>query len=378
MRILHVIQPPRGGAVTVMLLLARNQVERHEVGVVCHSSGNAAATARELGATVWTLPVGRSVRPGDDVRQLLRLHGIFRDFRPDLVHLHSSKAGVLGRLAARPEGIPVVFSPHNFAYRAYEGRRATRAAFYLVERGLARWTDGLHVVSKDEFENAVAHRMAPSERCWTVPNGIDIEPLLCMDAPPLRPLPVIGTFARLFEQKRLDLFLDALAELRRRDVRFRGLIIGDGPLRTELHTQADLLGLGDTVEFDSTPHDTVASLQRIDIFALSSSHDACPLTLMEAMAAERMVVATRVGGVPEIVSDGRSGLVVPFGDPVRFADALQRAVEDVPLRNGLAAAARAKARRRFGVNDMAARLEPLYDAVAQRGRLSPRQRRRAR
>jgi len=122
------------------------------------------------------------------------------------------------------------------------------------------------------------------------------------------------------------------------------------------------------VEFDSTPHGPVAALRRIDIFALTSSHDACPLTVMEAMAAARPVVATRVGGVPEIVSDGRSGLVVAFGDPARFADALQQVVEDGPLRRSLAAAGREKARRRFGIDVMAARMEPLYKAALERGR----------
>lgn len=367
MRIMHVIQPPRGGAVVAMLLLARDQVGRHEVAVVCHSSGDAAETARAFGATVWTVPAARSVQTREDARHLLRLRGIIRDFRPDVVHLHSSKAGVLGRIAGRVEGVPIVFSPHNFAYRAYEGSVAARAGFYLVERVLARWTDCLHVVSNDEYENAVRHRMSETRSCGMIHNGVDVEPLLHLDPPPPdRSQPVIGTYARLFEQKRLDLLLDAFAELHRRDLPFRGLIIGAGPTSEPLRRQAGALGLGDVVEFDSTPHDPAAALRRIDIFALTSSHEACPLTVMEAMAAARPVVATRVGGVPEIVADGRSGLVVPFGDPARFADALQHLVEDEPLRRSLSVAGREKARRRFGIKVMAARMEPLYKEAAAR------------
>ena len=362
------IQPPRGGAVTAMLLLARDQVGRHEVGVVCHSSGSAADVARSAGAKVWTVPAGRSVQPRQDLRHLSRLRDIIRSFRPDVVHLHSSKAGVLGRVAARRERVPVVFSPQNFAYRSYEGSRAARTAFYLVERALAHWTDYLHVVSEDEYENALRHHMAPAERCLKIHNGIDVEPLLRLELPPRRTPPVIGTFARLFEQKRLDLFLDALWELRRRDVPFRGLLIGDGPLRDQMIAHAESLGLADVVELDPTPHDTIAALRRIDIFALTSSHDACPLTVMEAMAAERAVVATRVGGVPEIVANGRSGLVVPFGDAAAFADALQRVVDNVSLRDSLAAAGREDARRHFGSDVMAALMEPVYEAARARGR----------
>src|SRR6476660_5545947 len=104
-----------------MLLLARDQVERHDVGVVCHSAGSAGDAARGFGARVWTMPIDRAVRPRGDVLHLVRLRRIVRNYRPDVVHLHSSKAGVLGRVAARLEGVPVVYSPHNFAFRAYEG-----------------------------------------------------------------------------------------------------------------------------------------------------------------------------------------------------------------------------------------------------------------
>ena len=247
---MHMIQPPRGGAVVAMLLLARDQVGRHEVGVVCHSSGDAAETARAFGATVWTVDAPRSVQPREDLRHLVRLRRLIRGFKPDVVHVHSSKAGVLGRIAARVEGVPVVFSPQNFAYRAYEGTLTARAAFYSVERVLARWTDVLHVVSDDEYRNAVKHGMSRSSACGMIHNGIDVEPLLGLDPPAKRSCPVIGTYARLFEQKRLDLLLDVFAELRRRNVPFRGLIIGAGPTGEPLRQQARALRLQDVVEFD--------------------------------------------------------------------------------------------------------------------------------
>jgi glycosyltransferase involved in cell wall biosynthesis len=359
-RILHVVQPPYGGAVAVMLLLAGDQVERHEVGVVCHSSGTAAGAARAFGATVWAVPAHRSVRLGDDVRYLRRLRGILREFCPDVVHLHSSKAGALGRLAARSENVPVVFSPHNFAYRAYEGGAFARGAFYLVERALARWTDCLHVVSREEYESALVHGFARPERCELIPNAIDLDPLLSLDPPPVRMPPVVGTYARLYRQKRLDLFLDAIAELLRRGVAVRALLIGDGPLRDELRAQARTLRLESVVEIEAQRHDAAAALARMDIFALTSSHEVGPLTVMEAMAAGRAVVTTRVGLVPEIVTDAQTGLVVPPGDPAQFADALQRAVEEVALRHDLATAGREEARRRFGPELMAAKMEHVY------------------
>jgi glycosyltransferase involved in cell wall biosynthesis len=367
-RILHVVQPTEGGAVAAMLLLVRDQVDRHEVGVVCNSSGSTAELAQRFGATVWTVPFVRPVSPRADARHLRRVFEIARGFRPDVVHVHSSKAGVLGRLAARAHRTPVVFSPHNFAYRAYEGSAAARAIFYLVERAMARWTDCLHVVSDDEYENAIRHRMSCVERCAKVRNGIDLEPLLRVAPPPVRTPPVVGTFARLSYHKGIYLFLVALAELRRRAVPFRGLLIGDGPLREQLAAHARGLGLEQVVELDATPHDAVAALQRMDVFALTSSHECGPLSIMEAMAAERAVIATSVGVVPEIVTSGRSGLVVPSGDPSAFADALQQAIEDVPLRRSLGAAARDEARRQFGSDVMSRRMEAVYATALSRRR----------
>ena len=348
-----------------MLLLARSQVECHDVGVVCHSAGEAGEAARDLGANVWTLPMGRAVELGRDVKHVLLLRRIIQAFHPDVVHLHSSKAGVLGRLAARSVGVPVVFSPHNFAYRAYEGSDVARAAYYIVERTLARWTDCLHVVSDDEYESATTHGMSRAERCGKIHNGIELAPLLRLEPPPARTSPVIGTLARLYTQKRLDLFLEALAELRRRGIQFRGLLIGDGPLRGQLLAQIEELGLEDVVELDAMPHGPVGALQRIDIFALTSSHEACPLTVMEAMAAERAVIAAAVGGVPELVTDGCSGLLVPCGDVKSFADALERVVQNIPLRRSLARGGREKARRRFEASIMSGRMEMLYETALQ-------------
>ena len=368
MRILHVVQPPYGGAVATVLLLARDQVEHHDVGVVCHTAGNAADVARGLGAAVWTIPTPRAVRLTEDMQHLVRLRRIIRQFHPDIVHVHSSKAGTLGRLAARFERVPVVFSPQNFAFRAYEGSAVARGVFYAIERALAPLTDCLHTVSDDEYENAVRHGMAPSHRCGKIHNAIDLAPLLRLDPPPVRRPPVIGTFARLYGQKRLDLFLDALAELLRRDVPFRGLLIGDGPLRARLRAHAEMLGLQHAIEFDASPHDAVAALSRIDIFALTSSHEACPLTVMEAMAAERAVAVSRVGMIPELLGDERAGLIFEPNDAAAIADALQRLVEDISLRQAVAAAGREKARRRFAPELMSRRMEALYaTALGRRG-----------
>ena len=360
--------PPRGGALVAALLLTREQAKRHEVGVVCHSSGPAADQFRETGAEVWTLPVDRGIQPMRDLVHLQRLRRIVRRFQPDVLHAHSSKAGVLGRIAARLDGVPVVLSPQNFAYRAYEGSQAARLAFYVIERALAPLTDCLHVVSRDEYADAVRNRMAPSSRCGMVHNGIDLAPLLEMTEHTEESPVTVGTYARMFAQKRIDFLIDALAILAQRGVPFQALVIGDGPERERLLAHAAQRGISASIEFDSTSHDAAASLDRIDVFALSSSHEACPLSVMEAMAAGRPVVATDVGAVSEVVTDGESGLVTPFGATEEYADALERVITDGRLREALGTAARRKAAPRFGAEVMARRMDLLYDCAREHSR----------
>jgi glycosyltransferase involved in cell wall biosynthesis len=261
----------------------------------------------------------------------------------------------------------VVYSPQNFAYRSYEGGLSSRALFFGIERALAPLTSCLHVVSNDEYEDAVGRGMAPSNRCGTIHNGIDIDPLLDIAPPSPGKRVTIGTFARLFAQKRIDVFLDALRAIRQRGLDFDAVVIGDGPERTRLIEHARAIGLDRDVIFDSTPHDAVAALRRIDVFALTSSHDACPLAVMEAMAAARPVIATDVGAVSQIVTTGDSGLVVPQGDVEALADAMEQLIVSAPLRESLALAARAKAKRRFGSELMAGRMEALYATALDAG-----------
>ena len=357
------IQPPYGGAPTLVSLLARVQGERHDVGVVCHPRGTLAAEAAAAGARVWPVWMDRAVRPLGDARALRRLSAIIREFRPDVVHAHSSKAGVLGRVAARAGRVPVVLSPHNFAYRSYEGSAAARLAFLGVERALAPLTDYLHVVSQDEYDDAIAHGVAPPGRCVCIENGIDARPLLDLEPPRSAPPLTVGTFARLWPQKRVDLLLRAAAAADTQP--FEIAIIGEGPARAELVRLAAELGLAQRTRFEPRMN-ARAALRELDVFVLSSSHEASPLTLMEAMAAGRPVVASAVGGIPQLVEHRRTGLVVPAGDAGALADALTELLADAALRERLGRAARDVAASRFDIRVAAERLDAVYAAAARR------------
>jgi len=341
-------------------LLARSQSAFHDVGVVCRP-----ATARRLTnaqARVWSIPMARSIRPGRDARDLGRIVRIVRSFRPDVIHAHSSKAGALGRVAGALTGVPVVFSPHNFAHLIHEGGPLVRRGFRLLERTLAPLTTHLHVAYELERQEAITSGLAESGRVSVIPNGIDTRPLLELDSRPHSP-PRVGTFARLWPQKRIDLLLEAAAQLIRASSRVELLVIGDGPLRNSLEEHTRTLGIAESTRFASDPGGPTKALAMLDIFVLSSDREAFPLAPMEAMAAGRPVVATAVGALPEIVEKNQAGLIVPAGDVSALAGALERLLSDRELHDTASRNGRRVARERFDISVMAERMDAVYQTA---------------
>jgi glycosyltransferase involved in cell wall biosynthesis len=358
MRILHVVQPPVGGTPVVVDLLARAQAARHEVGV----AGRPAMARRLEGAPVrvWALPMERNIQPRADAAYLRALVAIVRGFRPDVIHAHSSKAGVLGRVAGALTRTPVVFSPHNFAHRIHEGGLPKRAAFFAIELALAPLTAHLHTSHAAEARHALRTGLGRRGRVSVIPNGIDAAPLLALAPPPARPEPVVGTYARLWPQKRVDLLLRAAAILRDDGFTLPVRVIGDGPLREELGALARDLGLD--AEFVPDPGGPAQALALLDLYVLSSDQEAQPLVPIEAMAAGRPVVATAVGGVADVVQDGVTGLLVAPGGAAALARAIGRVVSDGDLRARLAAAGR-DAAAGFDAAAMAQAMDAVYERV---------------
>jgi glycosyltransferase involved in cell wall biosynthesis len=360
MRILHVVQPPVGGTPVLVDLLVREQAGRHDVGVV----GRPAMARRLSGVPVqiWTLPMERSIRPREDLSHLRRLIAVVRQFQPDVIHAHSSKAGVLARIAGAATHVPVVFSPHNFSHLIHEGGPAKRAAFFAIELALAPLTTHLHLSFAAEARHARLTGLSRRGRVTVVPNGIATGPLLTLD-PPLEDDPVVGTYGRIWPQKRIDLLLHALAALRREGLSPRVRVIGDGPAREELEALAMDLELD--AEFSPDPGGPAEAMPLLGVYVLSSDQEAQPLVPMEAMAAGRVVVATTVGGVPDVVHDGVTGLLVRPGDVHALAGALARLLGDAGLRARLASGAR-EAARGYDISAMAGALDRIYADVGGR------------
>jgi glycosyltransferase involved in cell wall biosynthesis len=283
--------------------------------------------------------------------------------RPDIVHVNSSKAGVLGRIAAVLTRTPVtVFTVHGWAFKAYSG--IASMLFRAADRLLARATTVTICVTETERAAGLAARTCIAGRTVVIPNAVDVDAARRArhDGDP----PRIAAVGRLAWPKDPRTLVRALARVR--VTPFSALIVGDGPERAGVEAEVRELGLESAVELCGPRSDVPDLLARSDLFVLASRSEGGPISILEAMAAGLAVVAADVGGVGDLVVDGVTGLLVPPADPDALAAALDRLLADPGLRRRLGAAGLERARERFDLSaPRAAHLELYARELARRG-----------
>jgi glycosyltransferase involved in cell wall biosynthesis len=293
---------------------------------------------------------------------------VLRRGRWDVVHTHGNKAGVLARPLASRRGLPVVHTPHSFAYasqrwRPRRGQELRRALTLGLERRLARFARVIVCVSRAERDEAIADEVAPPDKLVVVPNGIPEPPAAGPDpqlAAAADGLPLVGFLARLHEQKAPDVLLSALALLHADGVGFRAALVGDGPLAGELRRRVSASGLDQLVQVLPYPADPWSCLAAFDLYVLPSRWESMPIGVLEAMAVGLPVVASRVGGVPELVRDGESGLLCPPEDAVSLAGALERLISHAGLRASMGEAGRRRQATEYSLDAMLDGTEAVY------------------
>jgi glycosyltransferase involved in cell wall biosynthesis len=353
-----------GGAQAYVAGLLPALAARFDVVVAAHGDGPLREASRAAGVRFVPLRhVRRALHPLRDLLGLAELVVLMRRAAPDILHANSSKAGVLGRLAAAVAGVPVrIFTVHGWAFSASSGLVST--LYRWADRLVAPLTTLTICVAERERIAGLAAGTCRSERTIVIPNAVDVEavPPPRQDGNP----PVIVSVGRLAAPKDGVTLVRALAALP--GGRFTGLIVGDGPDRPAVEEEVRRLGLQDAVELAGTRDDVPELLARADVFVLSSRSEGAPMSILEAMAASLPVVATRVGGVGELVADGETGMLVPPGDPAALSAALGLLIADPELRRRLGDAGRERVRRRFDVREQRrAHLEAYAGELRRRG-----------
>ncbi|MEU4653630.1 glycosyltransferase [Streptomyces sp. NPDC023723] len=365
-RVLHITQPVDGGVARVLTDLTRTQLAAGlEVAVAC-PDGALAAVLRSLGADVRPWAATRA--PGPSLAgQVRRLADVVAAVRPDLVHAHSAKAGLAGRLAVRGR-IPTVFQPHAWSFEAVGGAVAGLALGW--ERWAARWATRVVCVSEGERRRGA---LAGIRARWAViPNGVDLDrfrPAADSDAdadavrpPPLSGgpgAPVVVCVGRLCRQKGQDLLLAAWPRVARQVPGARLVLVGDGPDRARLAATAP-----ESVLFAGGVADAAPWYRAAGLVVLPSRWEGMALAPLEAMACGRPVVVTDVDGARECLPPALAPhCLTPPRDPAALADAMTALLRDTPLRAALGRLGRDHVLAAHDVRRTAAAVTALYDTL---------------
>ncbi len=355
-RILQVFRPRTGGTFGHVRVLAAELTARgHEVAVCGPGDGS------DFAVPLLEAPIPREPAPGPTLVAVRAAGRAYRSFRPELIHAHGAQAGVVARLArAAAPPVPLVHTPHRYAFVDGSGPSASHLAYEGLERALMPLASRVLCVCGAERDIAV--RLGAGERARVVHNGIvpaepgPLEPRLAA----LTDGPLIVAVSELFGRKGVPILIEAMPAILAEHPGARLIVAGDGPDRADSERARDGLGLAGSVHLAGQVADPSGLLAAADVFVNPALAEAFPYGILEAMALGCPSVVTDAGGSAEAIVDGESGIVVPPGEPGALAAAVSRLLADRETAARLGSAAAERVRELFTRERMIAGTEAVY------------------
>ena len=360
MKILYIItQSVLGGAQANVYDLIANFSKDNEVHLATGDSGPLTENVIELGVTVHILPnLTRNIQLFGDFNAVKKCISLIHQIKPDIIHAHSSKAGVVARVAGWICKVPVVFTAHGWGFTPGTPNKR-RVVALIAEKLLAPLTAKLICVSENDRQLALSLGVGSKNSLVTVRYGIGNIPVSLAD-PARNPARLIMV-ARFNEQKDQATLLKAISQLNDHSIHLD--LVGSGPSWKSCKDLAKSLAIEDQVSFLGDRRDVPDLLAQFQIFILSTNYEGLPISILEAMRSGLPVVATSVNGIPEEVEHGKTGLLVPRHDVQALADALQTLIQSPEIRQQMGKAGRQKFEQEFTVDRMIAETKAIYEQV---------------
>lgn len=324
--------------------------------------------------------LGREISPSNDLRTLYQVARLMRQYKPDIVHTHTAKAGFVGRMAARLAHVPIIVHTfHGNVFRGYFSPKKTKL-FIDIEKFLAGFTDRIIVLSDQQRQEILSLGIGKADQYQIIPLGLNLTPFL--EADTLRgqlraelkvgpDVPLVGIVARLVPIKAIHFFIEAAKRVLETHPQALFLIVGDGELRAELEAQAKSLGVDKSVKFMGFRGDLPRIYADLDCSVLCSLNEGLPVAVIEALSAARPVVATDVGGVKDLIGANETGWLVPAQNVEALAQAVHEALANPALATQRAQAGRGHVYPSLDIKRLVGDIETLYlDLLRKKGILN--------
>ena len=353
-----------GGGERVFLQLASALRGRHKIFVATNIQGKFAQELTDQDIQTFPVDMTRQVT----FKPILQIRDIIRQNQIDLVHSQGTRADFFARMAAKLAGAYCIICTVAMPVEGFEVGPVRKSIYRFIDRFTEPWVDRFLVVSESLKENLIDGRGISEERVARIYNGIeldqfrlDLENSGLKEQLEINPDAIlIGAIGRLVWQKGFEYFIRAIPEVLQVDPNTTFLLVGDGPLRPHLESEARKLNLHDNLIFTGFRSDILELLSIIDILVIPSILEGFPMITLEAMAVGKPIVATNINGITEQILDSTEGILVPPKDPKALTTAILKLLHDKELSTRLGLAARTKVERCFSLDTMLSETEKVY------------------
>lgn len=369
-RILHITQSTGGVEEYLKMFFSHIDKEHFEVELICPNYPSMITKMENIGVKVHIVNMKRELCFFSDLKAYIQINNYIKHFKPDIVHVHSSKAGVLGRFAAYRNKVPCIYNSHGWSFSMDISEKKKRI-YAFIERICARYTVKIINISDDEKKLAIKYKIAKEDKMITIYNGIDLNKyskkynrsdiLSKLNIP--ESAFVIGMVARITEQKSPQVFISIAEKISNIVKNAYFILVGDGNLKEEIQDIIEEKQLKEKVIITGWTNEVAKYISIFNIGILTSKWEGFGLVLAEYMASGKPTVASNVGGIPNVISNNRNGILIEPNDIDGFVNAIISIKENEKMTNMFIENSYIDVRKKFDINRVVEEHEKLYMEV---------------
>lgn len=371
LNILHVMRPAEGGMKQHVLALLKNlDRSKYNIFLTCPNPSEWYKNLKENKVEVIELQLKGEISPLSDINNILKLCNIIKKHDIHIIHAHGMKASFIGRVAAKISTRPSISTVHNSVY-TYSMPNFKKQILAKTQGILAKHTTQFITVSEALREEISEWEKVNQKNVKVIYNGIPVEAFQKKKSPFIKvmlglnpALPVVGTIARLAPQKGVIHFIRAAFLVSKVVSESQFLVVGDGPLKKDIKNEVDKLGMKNKIVFVDNYPDITNIYPLIDVFVVPSISEGLSITTLEAMASARPIVASKTGGIPELISHRSTGLLVPPGDHQILAQSILALLKRPKWAERMSIAAQKKSQNKFNMGNMVRQTDEIYMEIA--------------